>query len=77
MVVGEAIFSQGRTKIKCERSYGANSSDESGSFSEGDSESGPAREPGPEVSIIYLSILHIEIVICTIHNGVCQQLKLL
>uniref|UniRef100_A0A4W5RHI0 BTB domain and CNC homolog 2 n=1 Tax=Hucho hucho TaxID=62062 RepID=A0A4W5RHI0_9TELE len=51
MVVGEAIFSQGRTKIKCERSYGANSSDESGSFSEGDSESGPAREPGPEVKL--------------------------
>ncbi|CAB1330717.1 unnamed protein product [Coregonus sp. 'balchen'] len=49
MVVGEAIFSQGRTKIKCERTYGANSSDESGSFSEGDSDSGPAREPGPEV----------------------------
>ncbi|XP_052342050.1 transcription regulator protein BACH2-like isoform X1 [Oncorhynchus keta] len=51
MVVGEAIFSQGRTKIKCERSYGANSTDESGSFSEGDSESGPAREPGPEVKL--------------------------
>nr|XP_046222515.1 transcription regulator protein BACH2-like [Oncorhynchus gorbuscha]XP_046222516.1 transcription regulator protein BACH2-like [Oncorhynchus gorbuscha] len=51
MVVGEAIFSQGRAKIKCERSYGANSSDESGSFSEGDSESGPAREPGPEVKL--------------------------
>ncbi|XP_010877411.2 transcription regulator protein BACH2 [Esox lucius] len=42
----------GRTKIKCERgSYGANSSDESGSFSEGDSECGPAREPGPEVKL--------------------------
>ncbi|KAK6307073.1 hypothetical protein J4Q44_G00222210 [Coregonus suidteri] len=51
MVVGEAIFSQGRTKIKCERTYGANSSDESGSFSEGDSDSGPAREPGPEVKL--------------------------
>lgn len=61
MVVGEAIFSQGRAKIKCERSYGANSSDESGSFSEGDSESGPAREPGPEVRILHLhSILQLQ-----------------
>ncbi|KAL0969301.1 hypothetical protein UPYG_G00225250 [Umbra pygmaea] len=51
VVVGETIFSQGRAKIKCERSYGANSSDESGSFSEGDSESGPSREPGPEVKL--------------------------
>ncbi|KAJ7988943.1 hypothetical protein DPEC_G00314430 [Dallia pectoralis] len=42
----------GSTKIKCERGlYGANSSDESGSFSEGDSESGPVREPGPEVKL--------------------------
>ncbi|XP_029900851.1 transcription regulator protein BACH2-like [Myripristis murdjan] len=51
---GEAIFSQGCSKIKCERGFGANganSSDESGSFSEGDSESGVSRVSGPEVKL--------------------------
>jgi len=51
----DAVFSQGRAKIKRERSGygpdGTNSSDESGSFSEGDSECGVPREPGPEVGI--------------------------
>ncbi|XP_046872966.1 transcription regulator protein BACH2-like [Hypomesus transpacificus] len=45
----EAMFSQGCTEIKCEPN--GVSSDESGSFSEGDSESGPAREPAPEVKL--------------------------
>ncbi|XP_056152287.1 transcription regulator protein BACH2-like [Lampris incognitus] len=50
----EAAFSQGHTKIKFEQGYGANganSSDDSGSFSEGDSESGITRNPGPEVKL--------------------------
>lgn len=49
----EVVFSQGCTKIKSERGFGAsggNSSDDSGSFSEGDSESGLSRVAGPEVS---------------------------
>ena len=49
----DAVFTQGRAKIKREHSgygpNGTNSSDESGSFSEGDSECGVPREPGPEV----------------------------
>lgn len=50
----EVVFSQGCTKIKSERAFGAsggNSSDDSGSFSEGDSESGISRVSGPEVRI--------------------------
>uniref|UniRef100_A0A3Q2XH56 Transcription regulator protein BACH2-like n=1 Tax=Hippocampus comes TaxID=109280 RepID=A0A3Q2XH56_HIPCM len=49
----EVVFSQGCTKIKSEQGFGAsggNSSDESGSFSEGDSESG-LRVAGPEVKL--------------------------
>lgn len=48
----EVVFSQGFTKIKSEQGFGAsggNSSDESGSFSEGDSDS-VSRVSGPEVS---------------------------
>ncbi|KAM3595073.1 uncharacterized protein V6R79_017915 [Siganus canaliculatus] len=51
---GEVVFSQGHSKVKNERGFGAsggNSSDESGSFSEGDSESGIARVSGPEVKL--------------------------
>ncbi|KAJ8275051.1 hypothetical protein COCON_G00096760 [Conger conger] len=48
---GDAIFGQVRPKIKCEQSYGTNSSDESGSFSEGDSESCQVQEQGPEVKL--------------------------
>ena len=48
---GDALFNQARPKIKCEQSYGTNSSDESGSFSEGDSESCHVQERGPEVSV--------------------------
>ncbi|XP_060919332.1 transcription regulator protein BACH2 [Labrus mixtus] len=51
---GELLFSQGCNKIKSERGFGAsggNSSDESGSFSEGDSESGMSRVSGPEVKL--------------------------
>uniref|UniRef100_UPI0037E70BC8 transcription regulator protein BACH2 n=1 Tax=Semicossyphus pulcher TaxID=241346 RepID=UPI0037E70BC8 len=51
---GELLFSQGCNKIKSERGFGAsggNSSDESGSFSEGDSESGLSRVSGPEVKL--------------------------
>ncbi|XP_037836592.1 transcription regulator protein BACH2 isoform X2 [Kryptolebias marmoratus] len=50
-VGGEALFNQVRPKIKCEQSYGTNSSDESGSFSEGDSESCHVQEPGTEVKL--------------------------
>ncbi|XP_061609707.1 transcription regulator protein BACH2 isoform X1 [Phyllopteryx taeniolatus] len=49
--VGDVLFNQGQPKIKCEQSYGTNSSDESGSFSEGDSESCTAQERGPEVKL--------------------------
>ncbi|XP_061699380.1 transcription regulator protein BACH1-like isoform X2 [Syngnathoides biaculeatus] len=48
----EIVFSQSCAKIKTEQGFGAsggNSSDESGSFSEGDSESG-VRVPGPEIT---------------------------
>ncbi|XP_056150874.1 transcription regulator protein BACH2 [Lampris incognitus] len=48
---GDALFNQVRPKIKCEQSYGTNSSDESGSFSEGDSESCHVQERGPEVKL--------------------------
>lgn len=47
----DALFARVRPKIKCEQSYGTNSSDESGSFSEGDSESCHVREQGPEVKL--------------------------
>lgn len=48
--VDAPLFSAARPKIKCERAYGTNSSDESGSFSEGDSESCHVQEQGSEVS---------------------------
>ncbi|XP_057208636.1 transcription regulator protein BACH2 isoform X1 [Triplophysa rosa] len=47
----DTIFTRVRPKIKCEQSYGTNSSDESGSFSEGDSESCHAQEQAPEVKL--------------------------
>ncbi|XP_030638575.1 transcription regulator protein BACH2 [Chanos chanos] len=47
----DALFSQVRPKIKCEQSYGTNSSDESGSFSEGDSESCHVQDKGPQVKL--------------------------
>lgn len=50
----DLVFSQGCTKIKSEQGFGAsggNSSDDSGSFSEGDSESGVSRVSGPEVGV--------------------------
>ncbi|XP_066547928.1 transcription regulator protein BACH2 [Amia ocellicauda] len=50
-MVGDAMYNQARPKIKCEQSYGTNSSDESGSFSEGDSESCHVQERGPEVKL--------------------------
>ncbi|XP_053699741.1 transcription regulator protein BACH2 isoform X1 [Synchiropus splendidus] len=50
-VGGDSLFNQVRPKIKCEQSYGTNSSDESGSFSEGDSESCNVQERGPEVKL--------------------------
>ncbi|XP_034383912.1 transcription regulator protein BACH2 isoform X1 [Cyclopterus lumpus] len=50
-VGGDALFNQVRPKIKCEQSYGTNSSDESGSFSEGDSESCHVQDRGPEVKL--------------------------
>lgn len=60
----ELVFSQGFTKIKSEEGFGAsggNSSDESGSFSEGDSEGGVSRVSGPEVStylVLYYTVLY-------------------
>lgn len=48
---GDTLFSQVCPKIKCEQSYGTNSSDESGSFSEGDSESCHVPEQGSEVKL--------------------------
>ncbi len=53
----DALFARVRPKIKCEQSYGTNSSDESGSFSEGDSESCHAREQAPEVSFSDFSLI--------------------
>ncbi|KAM9355391.1 transcription regulator protein BACH2 [Pholidichthys leucotaenia] len=50
-VGGDALFNPVRPKIKCEQSYGTNSSDESGSFSEGDSESCHAQERRSEVKL--------------------------
>lgn len=50
----EVVFSQGHIKIKSEQEFGTsggNSSDESESFSEGDSEGG-SRVSGPEVSLV-------------------------
>lgn len=54
---GDTLFNQVRPKIKCEQSYGTNSSDESGSFSEGDSESCHVQERGPEVSVRFSAYL--------------------
>ncbi|XP_034713563.1 transcription regulator protein BACH2 [Etheostoma cragini] len=51
---GDVVFSQGCASIKSEQGFGAGggiSSDESGSFSEGDSESGVSRVSGPEVKL--------------------------
>uniref|UniRef100_A0A3Q0R4M9 BTB domain and CNC homolog 2 n=1 Tax=Amphilophus citrinellus TaxID=61819 RepID=A0A3Q0R4M9_AMPCI len=50
-VGGDTVFNQVRPKIKCEQSYGTNSSDESGSFSEGDSESCHVPEQGSDVKL--------------------------
>lgn len=50
-VVGDGLYNPVRAQIKCEPSYGTNSSDESGSFSEADSESCPVQDRGHEVGI--------------------------
>uniref|UniRef100_A0ACB8GD57 Transcription regulator protein bach2 n=1 Tax=Sphaerodactylus townsendi TaxID=933632 RepID=A0ACB8GD57_9SAUR len=50
-VMGDGMYSQVRPQIKCEPSYGTNSSDESGSFSEADSESCPVQDRGHEVKL--------------------------
>ncbi|XP_038655516.1 transcription regulator protein BACH2 isoform X2 [Scyliorhinus canicula] len=50
-MMGDATYSQCKPPLKCEQSYGTNSSDESGSFSEGDSESCSTRERGREVKL--------------------------
>ena len=63
----EALFGPVRPKIKCEQSYGTNSSDESGSFSEGDSESCHVQEQGPEVS--GLSFKHLFDTLICHHEG--------
>ncbi|XP_008583012.1 PREDICTED: transcription regulator protein BACH2, partial [Galeopterus variegatus] len=48
-LMGDGMYNQVRPQIKCEQSYGTNSSDESGSFSEADSESCPVQDRGQEV----------------------------
>ncbi|XP_074043266.1 transcription regulator protein BACH2 [Macrotis lagotis] len=47
----DGAYGPGRPQIKCEQSYGTNSSDESGSFSEADSESCPVPDRGHEVKL--------------------------
>ncbi|KAK1805543.1 hypothetical protein P4O66_019840, partial [Electrophorus voltai] len=47
----DAILAAACPKIKCEPPYGTNSSDESGSFSEGDSESCHVQEQGTEIKL--------------------------
>lgn len=48
-LMADGMYNQVRPQIKCEQSYGTNSSDESGSFSEADSESCPVQDRGQEV----------------------------
>eukprot|EP00062_Callorhinchus_milii_P008424 gi/632951099/ref/XP_007891107.1/ PREDICTED: transcription regulator protein BACH2 isoform X2 [Callorhinchus milii] len=50
-VMANAMYRPCKPPLKCEQSYVTNSSDESGSFSEGDSESCSARERGNEVKL--------------------------
>ncbi|XP_067840850.1 transcription regulator protein BACH2 [Heptranchias perlo] len=50
-MMGDAMYSQCKPPLKCEQSYVTNSSDESESFSEGDSESCSNRERGHEVKL--------------------------
>ncbi|XP_004710979.1 transcription regulator protein BACH2 [Echinops telfairi] len=50
-LMADGMYSQVRPQIKCEQSYGTNSSDESGSFSEADSESCPVQDRGQEVKL--------------------------
>ncbi|XP_043923126.1 transcription regulator protein BACH2 [Protopterus annectens] len=47
-IMGDRVYTQSRQKIKCEQS---NSSDESGSFSEADSESCPVQDRGHEIKL--------------------------
>lgn len=49
----DSLYNQVRPQIKCEQSYGTNSSDESGSFSEADSESCPVQDSGHEVRLFH------------------------
>ncbi|KPP62493.1 hypothetical protein Z043_119318 [Scleropages formosus] len=46
----DAVLGRVRPKIKCEQPYGTNSSDESGSLSEGDSESCHVQDQGAEAA---------------------------
>ncbi|XP_055981178.1 transcription regulator protein BACH2 isoform X2 [Sorex fumeus] len=50
-LMADGMYNQVRPQIKCEQSYGTNSSDESGSFSEADSESCPVQDRGQEVKL--------------------------
>ncbi|KAL4649048.1 transcription regulator protein BACH2 [Arapaima gigas] len=47
----DVVLGRVRPKIKCEQPYGTNSSDDSGSLSEGDSESCHVPDQGPEVKL--------------------------
>ncbi|KAF3844391.1 hypothetical protein F7725_007554 [Dissostichus mawsoni] len=76
---GELLFSQGCTNIKSEQGFGAsgdNSSDESGSFSEGDSESGVSRVklPFPVDQITHLPRNDFQILI-KMHKLTSEQLE--
>ncbi|XP_070306210.1 transcription regulator protein BACH2 isoform X2 [Odocoileus virginianus] len=49
-LLADGVYSQVRPQIKCEQSYGTNSSDESGSFSEADSDGQLTIHPGPSIT---------------------------
>ncbi|KAG5846731.1 hypothetical protein ANANG_G00118070 [Anguilla anguilla] len=53
---GDALFGPARPKIKCEQSYGTNSSDESGSFSEGTASPATSKNKGQRSNFLSLSI---------------------
>ncbi|KAF5919874.1 hypothetical protein HPG69_014238 [Diceros bicornis minor] len=54
-LMADGMYNQVRPQIKCEQSYGTNSSDESGSFSEADSESCPVQDRGQEKGDVVLA----------------------
>lgn len=73
--MGDGMYGQVRPQIKCEPSYGTNSSDESGSFSEADSESCPVQDRGHEVGIC--DKVHVLTLIVTHSWSPCSERDLL